>query len=1131
MLSLSLKFLGAFNVALAQQPVSRFRSANVQGLLAYLALQAERPFPRDVLAALFWPETTDAIARQNLRQSLYQLRKVLNPNGQERPYLHVTRQTVQFNSDSQHSLDVRQFLDALDRGDLETAVSRYTGDLLPGFTCDSLEFEEWLRQERERLHGLALKVMADLTARQLRNGRVAAAQATARRQLELETWSESAHRQLIEALALAGDRGGALAQFDRCREILQAEMGLSPEPETVALVERIQNNDLRPANPDLIAGRYALGPEIGRGAMGVVHRGRDSRTGATVAIKKLKAEAIAENLGLIARFQQEAEALRRLNHPNIVELLAVDEKNGRHFLVMAFIPGGDLRQRLQKDGALPLAQALTIALDLADALTRAHRLDILHRDLKPANVLLDENGLPRLTDFGTARLGRESLLTEQGTIVGTYAYLSPEACLGKTLDERADIWSFGVLLYEMLAGERPFNAPTPTAGTVADIAHILNDPLPDIRQARPDIPNALADLLDRMLTKERDGRIPSVRLVGAELEAMLYEALTPETKRSPQPFAAPRVDWGEIPHLDVFHGRQEEQNSLTNWLIGDRCRVVTILGMGGQGKTSLAAQVVRALAAEASPGAFTCIIWRSLLNAPPLTDLLQMWLPFLSDRAVTKLPSGLDAQLTLLLDWLRRQRCLLILDNVESILQSGRKGEQAGAYRPSYADYGQLIQRVGHGDHQSCLLLTSRERPSEITRLEWNTHLVRSLQLTGLDDATGQAILQAQGLIVKADLAQMLVRRYSGNPLALKLIVETVQDFYAGDITAFLDEGTPIFDDIQDVLDQQFVRLGELEQSILFWLAIERRTVSLQTLQTVMWNPAPRRLLLAALRSLQRRSLLEKEEAGFTLQNVVSEYVTDRLIEIISQEIAANTPQFLASHALLNAQIEAHIRHSQARLILHPIAARLTARWRSLDQAAHTRALLNHLRAQSRFARSYAAGNLLNLLLQTGITDIRGHDFSHLSVWQAHLRGMEAKDVNFAHADLTDAAFTDTFGFINQIAYSADGKLLAAGTGDREVMLWQTHNNQSYGLLRGHESFVEAIAFSPLDYTLASGGTDGALRLWDAQNGECLRTLPGHTRGIYGLAFSPDGLIVASASEDQTVRLWQVSDGACLQAL
>jgi DNA-binding SARP family transcriptional activator/DNA polymerase III delta prime subunit len=245
---LSLKFFGSFQAALDGQPITHFRSVNGQGLLVYLALQAERPFPRDVLATLFWPMDDDSTARRNLRQTLYQLRQLLQDSDEQaEPFLLVTRHTAQFNSASDYSLDVHELLNGLATRDLAMAVSHYHGELLPGFTCDSLDFEEWLRGERERLHRLALEAMTDLTAEYLEQGNITTARASARRQLALEPWRELAHRQLMQALAAAGERKAALDQYQSCITILADELGLEPSPETTAVYQTI------------LSGQYASG--------------------------------------------------------------------------------------------------------------------------------------------------------------------------------------------------------------------------------------------------------------------------------------------------------------------------------------------------------------------------------------------------------------------------------------------------------------------------------------------------------------------------------------------------------------------------------------------------------------------------------------------------------------------------------------------------------------------------------------------------------------------------------------------------------------------------------------------------------------------------------------------------------
>ncbi len=241
MARLSLSFLNTFQAILEAKLITQFRSSKNKGLLVYLALQYERSFPREVLATLFWPEESESNARNNLRQSLHQLRKVLGDlESPDEEYLLVTRQTVQFNADSDFILDVDHFMQAIERRDLQAAVAGYHGDLLPGFTCDSLLFEDWLRLEREHLHQVALEAMFEVTEEYLRTGQLDKAQAVARHQLTLEPWREPAYRQLMQAYALAGDRSNALAQFEVCREILWDELGVEPAAETVALYESIK---------------------------------------------------------------------------------------------------------------------------------------------------------------------------------------------------------------------------------------------------------------------------------------------------------------------------------------------------------------------------------------------------------------------------------------------------------------------------------------------------------------------------------------------------------------------------------------------------------------------------------------------------------------------------------------------------------------------------------------------------------------------------------------------------------------------------------------------------------------------------------------------------------------------------
>ncbi|MFQ5435819.1 MAG: AAA family ATPase, partial [Anaerolineae bacterium] len=253
---------------LGDKPLTHFRSAKVRGLLIYLALTPQQAHAREVLAALFWPDEPETVAKQNLRQSLFRLRKVLGDvNSQKEPYLLVTRATVQLNSASDHSLDVADFLAALERGESKTAVSHYHGDLLPSFSCDSLPFDNWLRQERERYHRLALDALFTLTSDRLAQANYQSAQTLARQQLQLEPWREEAHRQLIQALALQGERSAALAHYETCRATLAEELGIEPTTETKKLIAHLRHKQTAPTprqvNRNLRQSRLTI-PFIGR---------------------------------------------------------------------------------------------------------------------------------------------------------------------------------------------------------------------------------------------------------------------------------------------------------------------------------------------------------------------------------------------------------------------------------------------------------------------------------------------------------------------------------------------------------------------------------------------------------------------------------------------------------------------------------------------------------------------------------------------------------------------------------------------------------------------------------------------------------------------------------------------------
>jgi tRNA A-37 threonylcarbamoyl transferase component Bud32 len=266
----------------------------------------------------------------------------------------------------------------------------------------------------------------------------------------------------------------------------------------------------------VLSGRYRLESKLGSGGMSTVYLALDEVLDRPVAVKLLHRE-ISDEEDQLERFRREARAAARLSHPNLVGVIDAGEDDGRPYIVFEYIDGRTLKRQIQDEGPLQVDEAVAYAIEIGRGLTAAHARKLVHRDVKPQNVLIDPDGRAKVTDFGIARSLEQKGMTATGRVLGTTDYVSPEQAMGEDVDERSDVYSLGVVLYEMLTGDVPFQAETQVGVAMKHV----NEPMPDVQVKRREVSAVVASVVDRATTKDPRDRYSTVAEMVRDLEQTL----------------------------------------------------------------------------------------------------------------------------------------------------------------------------------------------------------------------------------------------------------------------------------------------------------------------------------------------------------------------------------------------------------------------------------------------------------------------------------------------------------------------------------------------------------------------------------------------------------------------------------
>jgi WD40 repeat protein len=634
----------------------------------------------------------------------------------------------------------------------------------------------------------------------------------------------------------------------------------------------------------------------------------------------------------------------------------------------------------------------------------------------------------------------------------------------------------------------------------------------------------------------------SLQNANALLAAARHDELNPSDKqeelllqrlKNKPSYSESELGWRDAPAVDDFQGRKEEIQLLMKWLVEDHCRLVFLLGEGGKGKSYLASKVKKEVDAH-----FKKRVWHSLENAPYLNKALIECIHKISNGSN---PGDIEkndtyTNMTILIENLYKYRCLLILDNAETIFD---KHALAGTYKAGYEDYAQLFNRLGRAGFNSAVIITSRQKPSELVAMESSKGSVRSLFLADLSlEDCEQIIIDKLGLTAAyfskyKDRWQTIIENCSYNPQILRMFVGTLAESAGASFFEPPENPPIVIGEVKKYLNEAFTKLSNLEILIMLWLAVERKPITLDELRNNLIEPGlyPSQKFDEILRSLLRRSFIYKVESkAFTQQQVVMEFVTDYIIDNVCEEIISGKINWLNLIPVLKTQTEDYVRQYQIQVLVLPIFEQLLKLYKHPSKIKkRVENLLEKLREEYSDEQSYVAGTLLNLLLQNSVS-VDYLDFSDLFVNQGYLRALSARHVNFTGTTFNNTVFSDTFGRVLSLAFSPDGRYLAASLAYNGLYVWEFKNadyktSELVLSTKDNAGWMLSLAFNESSNLLVTGNEEGQTTVWEIPSGKIYDQRKSSNGELWSASFHPTQKVVATGSDNGIVEIWNLTTG------